>query len=93
MSGDQAVLFHGGRIHTMDGADTVAEAILVDGGRIVATVMHWPDIGSHAPGHHADLAIVDRDPIDCPLEELRDTRVLRTVFAGRAVYDAGVLAG
>ncbi|MGE0873511.1 MAG: amidohydrolase [Burkholderiales bacterium] len=60
--------------------------------RDAARVMHWPDIGSLAPGHHADLAIVDRDPIECPLEELRDSRVLRTVFAGRTVWDAGALA-
>ena len=60
--------------------------------RDAARVMHWPDIGSLRPGHHADLAIVDRDPVDCPLEELRETKVLRTVFAGGVVYDAGRLS-
>ena len=34
--------------------------------------------GSHAPGHHADLLIVDRDTLCCPTEDLASTRVLRT---------------
>jgi predicted amidohydrolase YtcJ len=60
--------------------------------RDAAQVMRWPDIGSIAPGRHADITIVDRDPIECPLNSLKDTHVLRTLFGGAAVYDSGHLA-
>jgi predicted amidohydrolase YtcJ len=60
--------------------------------RDAARVMRWPDIGSIAVGKHADITIVDQDPIECPLDSLKDTRVLRTLFGGTAVYDSGHLA-
>lgn len=42
--------------------------------------------GSLEPGKLADFIIVDRDPLTCPIEQLRDTRVLLTVVGGRIVY-------
>jgi predicted amidohydrolase YtcJ len=60
--------------------------------RDAARVMRWNDIGAIAPGRHADIAIIDRDPIECPVDTLKDTRVLRTLFAGAAVYDSGHLS-
>ncbi|MBF6061402.1 amidohydrolase family protein [Nocardia terpenica] len=57
-----------------------------------ATVLGRPEIGSLAPGNHADVLIVDRDPLTCPVEDLRDTRVLRTYLGGRTVYDSSELA-
>ena len=54
-------------------------------------VLGWDGVGTLAPGSHADLIVVDRDPIDCPLDALPATRVLRTVVGGRTVYDAGGL--
>jgi predicted amidohydrolase YtcJ len=59
--------------------------------RNAAQVMRWHDIGSIAPGQHADLAIVDTDPVECPVEVLGNTKVLRTIFAGRTVYNSGLL--
>jgi predicted amidohydrolase YtcJ len=59
--------------------------------RSAARLLQWNDIGSLKPGYHADLIVVDRDPLTCTLDELAGTRVLRTMFAGRTVYDAGVL--
>jgi predicted amidohydrolase YtcJ len=59
--------------------------------RDAATVMRWDDIGALVPGANADLVIVDRDPLSCPVEDISGTRVLRTVFAGDPVFDAGVL--
>jgi predicted amidohydrolase YtcJ len=56
-----------------------------------ARVLRWDGIGTLAPGSHADLAIVDRDPLACPVEDLPRTAVLRTVLAGRVVYDSGAL--
>jgi hypothetical protein len=59
-----------------------------DAGRILG----WPGVGTLARGSHADLVVVDRDPLSCPIDDLPETRVLRTVLAGRTVYDAGALA-
>jgi len=59
--------------------------------RDAARVLGWEGIGTLTPGNHADLIIVDRDPLSCPLDDLPKTRVLRTVLGGKTVYDAGVL--
>lgn len=57
--------------------------------RNAARLLQWNDIGSLKPGHHADLIVVDRDPLTCTVDALGGTRVLRTMFAGRTVYDTG----
>ncbi len=59
--------------------------------RDAARVMQWNDIGCLSPGARADLIILDRDPMTCPIEDIADTRVLRTMFDGRTVYDTGQL--
>jgi hypothetical protein len=67
---------------------TREEALLMwtrDAGRVLG----WEGIGTLARGSHADLIVVDRDPLACGLEELPGTRVLRTVLGGRVVWDAG----
>lgn len=43
-------------------------------------------IGSLAPGKQADLIVLDRDVFQVPQEQLADTQVLTTYFAGREVY-------
>nr|BFD42587.1 amidohydrolase [Pseudomonas sp. FFPRI_1] len=43
-------------------------------------------IGSLAPGKQADLIVLDRDVFQVPQEQLADTQVLKTYFAGREVY-------
>lgn len=52
-----------------------------------AKVLGWDGIGSLAPGNHADLAIVDRNPITCDLDALPSTQVMRTHVGGRIVHD------
>lgn len=42
--------------------------------------------GSLTPGKAADFAVLDRDIMTCPEDEVRDTRVLMTVVAGETVY-------
>jgi predicted amidohydrolase YtcJ len=59
--------------------------------REAARLLQWQGIGTLAPGSHADLIILDRDPVTCELSDLAATQVLRTVFAGATVYGAGVL--
>jgi predicted amidohydrolase YtcJ len=51
-----------------------------------AHVLRWEGIGSLEPGFHADLVVVDRNPLSCPIEDLPDTQVLATVLAGSPVY-------
>ncbi|WP_263260712.1 amidohydrolase [Pseudomonas sp. RIT-PI-S] len=46
-------------------------------------------IGSLAPGKQADLVVLDRDLFTVPEAELKEARVLRTLFGGREVYRAG----
>ncbi|MFE7564561.1 amidohydrolase [Kitasatospora sp. NPDC057500] len=58
-----------------------------------AKVLDWSGIGSLMPGNHADLVIVDRDPVTCPEDDLPGTRVLRTLVGGRTVHDSGELSG
>jgi len=45
-------------------------------------------IGTIAPGKQADLVLVDRDVMTVPAEELKQTKVLWTMFGGKIVYRA-----
>jgi predicted amidohydrolase YtcJ len=69
---------------------TRAEALLM-WTRDAARALGWDGVGTLAPGSHADLIVVDRDPLECALEALPGTQVLRTVLGGRAVWNAGAL--
>lgn len=52
-----------------------------------ARLMQLDDrIGSLEPGKQADMIVVDRDVFSITPEQLRDTRVLATYFAGREVF-------
>ncbi len=61
--------------------------------RNAAAVMQWPGTGRLAPGCAADFVVVDRDPFSTSPEQLAETRVLRTVLDGAAVYDTGAIEG
>jgi predicted amidohydrolase YtcJ len=41
--------------------------------------------GTLGPGNIADMVVLDRDPFECSLESLRETSVVKTIVAGRAV--------
>jgi hypothetical protein len=43
-------------------------------------------IGTIAPGKYADLALVDRDVLTVPAEELKSAAVVFTMFEGKIVY-------
>ena len=44
-------------------------------------------VGSLEPGKLADLIVVDRDVLTCPVDDVRETKVLRTYLGGRLVYE------
>ena len=59
--------------------------------RDAARVLGWEGVGTLRPGSHADLIVVDRNPLTCDVDALPKTQVLHTVFGGRTVYDCGAL--
>jgi predicted amidohydrolase YtcJ len=44
-------------------------------------------IGSLEPGKLADLAVLDRNYLTCPEEEIRAIKVMITMLDGKAVYE------
>ncbi|MEE8354834.1 MAG: amidohydrolase, partial [Candidatus Bathyarchaeia archaeon] len=44
--------------------------------------------GSIEPGKLADLIVVDRDILTCPIDDIREAKVLRTILGGKTVYEA-----
>ncbi len=53
-----------------------------------AKTMNIASIGSIAPGKRADLVLLDRDVLTISPEEMRETKVLWTMVAGKTVYQA-----
>ena len=43
--------------------------------------------GKLVPGYLADLVVLDRDPFECPPEELVDITVVATMLVGRWVFN------
>ena len=46
------------------------------------------ETGSITPGKSADFLVLDHDIINCPLSELKQTRVIQTIFRGNTIYNA-----
>jgi len=53
-----------------------------------ARAMNLDSIGMIAPGKRADMVLLDRDVLTVSPEEMRDTKVLWTMVAGKTVYRA-----
>jgi predicted amidohydrolase YtcJ len=51
-----------------------------------ARAMNLNSIGIIAPGKRADLVLLDRDVLTVSPDEMRDTKVIWTMVAGRTVY-------
>jgi predicted amidohydrolase YtcJ len=43
--------------------------------------------GKLVPGHYADLVVLDRDPVDCPPEQLPEVEVVATMLGGTWVHN------
>ena len=81
----------GYRNNTPDHVVTREEAVMMwtrDAGRVIG----WNDIGTLTPGSHADLIVVDRNPLTCKLEDLPQTDVLTTMLGGQAIHDPAGIA-
>jgi predicted amidohydrolase YtcJ len=59
--------------------------------RDAARVLRWDGIGTLARGSHADLIVVDRDPLECDVNALPQTQVLCTMLGGRTVFGSEFL--
>ncbi len=46
------------------------------------------EIGTLEPGKLADFVLLDRDILACPVDDIRDTRVLATYLNGKRVFSA-----
>jgi len=44
--------------------------------------------GSIEPGKLADMIIINRDILACPVDDIKDIEVLRTFLGGKTVYKA-----
>jgi predicted amidohydrolase YtcJ len=65
------------------------DAMLYAYTRNSARAMNQQDvIGSLSAGKQADFIVVDRDILTVSAEELRETKVVWTVVAGKTVYRA-----
>jgi predicted amidohydrolase YtcJ len=76
-----------GRRNETPGHAVTREEALLMWTRDAARVLQWNDVGTLAPGNHADMIVVDRDPLTCEIGALRDVRVVRTVLGGSVVSD------
>ncbi len=54
-----------------------------------AYIMFLDDkVGSLEAGKLADFAVLDRDVLSCPVEQIKDTQVLKTYLNGKLVHEA-----
>ena len=53
-----------------------------------ARAMNLNSIGAIVPGNRADLVLLDRDVLTVSPEEMRDTKIVWTMVAGKIVYRA-----
>jgi predicted amidohydrolase YtcJ len=68
--------------------DMPREAMFYAYTRNSARAMNMDSIGSIDAGTRADLVLLDRDVLTIPPEEMRETKVLWTMVAGRVVWRA-----
>jgi predicted amidohydrolase YtcJ len=46
------------------------------------------NLGSIQPGKYADLAVLDRDYLTVPADQIKDIKPVMTMVGGRVVYEA-----
>lgn len=84
--------FAGSGYRNLDSGQAVTrEQALLMWTQDAARVLGWNGIGTLVKGNHADVTIVDRNPLECPIEDLPETKVLATLLSGDNVYESGDL--
>jgi predicted amidohydrolase YtcJ len=68
--------------------DMPREAMFYAYTRNSARAMNMDSLGTIAPGKRADLVLLDRDVLTVSPEQMRDTKVVWTMVAGKMVYRA-----
>jgi predicted amidohydrolase YtcJ len=68
--------------------DMPREAMFYAYTRNSARAMNMESIGTIAPGKRADLVLLDRDVLTVSPEQMRNTKVVWTMVAGKVVYQA-----
>jgi len=63
---------------------------VLDALKALTTMSAWQigfekKLGSISKGKYADLIILDRNPLEIPVEKIRDTRILKTIINGNDV--------
>lgn len=99
MAGADMVLLNG-KVFTADKARPMAQALAMADGKVLAVgsdaeISALADagtqrIGSLTVGKQADFILLDRDVFTVDAKALAETRVLKTWFGGRAVYEASL---
>ena len=77
------------RIALIEDDPTVREelALLLENeGYQVLGVTDFTAVPRQVQAFGADLVLLDRDPLSCPPEELKDIRVVETIKDGETVY-------
>lgn len=50
-------------------------------------MLFWEkELGSIETGKRADFVVLDRDLLECPIDDLKDAKVLQTWLEGKPVY-------
>jgi predicted amidohydrolase YtcJ len=86
----------------MTGKNLAGQAILGDQAltrpevlRLATAANKWfiweDDLGSIEVGNHADLAVLDRDVLTVPEDDIRKTRSVLTIIGGKVVHNDGVM--
>ncbi len=81
--------WHEGPLHAEEGL--TREQAIQFYTRNGAWMLFWEDeVGSLEVGKRADFIILDRDLLECPVDDIKDTQVVQTWLEGRLVYQANV---
>jgi len=75
--------------HTAGECLTLEEALHLYTEGSAYSLLEEGELGSLKEGRLADLVVVDKDPFNVSLEEVKETRVLATFVDGCCVFTAG----
>jgi predicted amidohydrolase YtcJ len=78
--------WYGGRLHPEE-ALTREQALRFYTGNNAYILFLDDQVGSLEAGKRADLIVIDRDVLTCPVDDVKDTQVLRTYLDGKLVYE------